>query len=79
MQQNNITKENQEVILKIIISKNESLYSLIKKEFTDLEIIQVNTILLLKLGYTYNEVSILLEVSEMSIEELDKLIINSIK
>jgi hypothetical protein len=73
----NISKENTEVILKSIISDNKSLYKKIQEIFSELNTKQACAILLLKLGYTFHEIILILDVSDKNITEAYELLINS--
>ena len=77
MGSSDISKKNTEVILYSIVSDNIRLYAKIRKIFPELTTVQSYTILLLKLGYTFNEVRILLGVAEANITEANNTIINS--
>jgi hypothetical protein len=72
-----ISKENTKVILRSIISNNKNLYKKIQENFSELTTKQVCTILLLKLGYTFHEIIIILDVTHKSIAEVYELLINS--
>jgi hypothetical protein len=69
-----ISKENTEVILKSILTDNESLLKEIREQFPKLSTKQQNIALLLKLEYTLNEISIILDISDVEINETVDLI-----
>jgi hypothetical protein len=69
MEENDISKENKVVILKSIITANNKLFLKLKTEFQNLNNNQVYTVFLFKLGYTINEIKIVLGVSTSSIED----------
>jgi hypothetical protein len=77
MVKSDILKENTEVILKSIISNSKNLYKKIQKNLPELATKQVCTILLLKLGYTFHEIIIILEVTNKDITKAYELLINS--
>ena len=70
------SKENTEVILKSIISDNKSIHIKVKKEFPELDTKQVNTILLLKLEFDFNEAQIILGVTDAEVAEAYELLVN---
>ena len=72
-----ITKENTEVILKLIVSDNESLLTKITEQYLNLSTTRINTILLLKLGYTFKEIHIILGIANTQIAETYSLLKNS--
>ncbi len=74
MEQHDISKENRAVMLKMIVTANRELLSELKGEFQDKSAMQVYTVFLFKLGYTPNEIRILLGVSIRSITEMSDLI-----
>ena len=69
MTPSDISKENTEVILNLIVSDNESLLEKIKKEYFNLSVMQIHTILLLKLGYTFKEIHIILGIANVKVAE----------
>ena len=76
MNQDNILKENTKVILNSIVSANKNLHMKIKKQYPNLTGIQVYTSLLLELGYTSNEIRIILGITTENIVEVVDLISN---
>ena len=69
MEQKDISKENTMVILKSIVSANKELLLKLKVQFQNLSSAQLYTALLLRLGYTANEIRIILRITIKSIEE----------
>jgi hypothetical protein len=69
MEQKDISNENTAMILKSIVTTNKELLLKLKVQFQNLGTIQLYTVLLLKLGYSTNEIRIILGITIKSIEE----------
>jgi hypothetical protein len=69
-----VSEENTAVMLKSIITANKELLMKLKSQFQDFSAIQLNTILLLELGYSRNDIRIILGISIESIEETSALL-----
>ena len=74
MEEKKHQKRNIEVILNSIVSDNSNLLKEIKKQFSNLTSKQIQTLLLLKLDYTYNEIRIILSITDKHINEVSDLI-----
>ena len=74
MASSDISKENTKAIFNLIVSDNESLLEKIKKEYSKLSVIQIHTTLLLKLGYTFKEIHIILGIANTEIAETYSLL-----
>jgi len=77
MEYKNHHKQNTEVILNSIISANKKMQERITDFFPKLTKTQLYTVLLLKLDYSSKEISILLGISDISINEIIELLDNS--
>jgi hypothetical protein len=77
MENRQIQQENIQVILKTIITNNNSLYNDLKEEFSSLTPKMIKTILLLKLGYAFSEIQIVLDVTNKDITKVYELLISS--
>ena len=74
MENNQTQKENTEAIFKLILTENENLLFEIRKQFFNLSKIQLHIALLLKLGYAYEEIEIILSCPDAKINEIHELL-----
>jgi hypothetical protein len=74
MEQKDISKENTAVMLKSILTANWNLLVKLKVQFPCFSTEQVYTALLLKLGYTFNEIRIILGIMIKDVEETSALL-----
>jgi hypothetical protein len=77
MEQKDISKENTAVMLKSILTANWNLLVKLKVQFPGFSTEQVYTALLLELGYTFNEIRIILGIAIQDVEETSVLLTDS--
>ncbi len=67
-------KQNTGAILNTIVSANKNLHKKISKQEPTLSTTQVHTVMLIKLGYSSNEIRILLDITDKDIKEITKIV-----
>jgi hypothetical protein len=77
MEQKDISKENTAVMLKSILTANWNLLVKLKVQFPGFSTEQVYTALLIELGFTFNEIRIILGIMIKDVEETSALLNDS--